>query len=202
MRDAVTQTPICVPDSGDELQMSSDVNTSVDDLTSDVSMVAADARTSDVVQTSSDINVTSNDDATSSSDDVFCTSDDHARHCDNIAQLPAGYNVTSFNDVISPSIGVCQTSLSDASLSDDSQRSLVYTVTSSPDRAESSFHGAFSPIDYTEASSADNGFSTDSAGALSADRPCAIERPGYSIASNNHTKRKSKRRNANNKAND
>ena len=34
------------------------------------------------------------------------------------------------------------------------------------------------------------------------DRPCAIERPGYSIASNNRTKRKSKRRNANNKAKD
>ena len=200
MRDAVTQIPICVPDSGDEMQMSSDVNTSVDDLTSDVSMVAADARTSGMVQTSSDINVTSNDYATSSSNDVFCTSDDHARHCDNIAQLPAGY--TSFNDVISPSIDVCQTSLSDASLPDDSQRSLVCTVASSPDCAESSFDDTFSPIDYTETSSADNGFSTDSAGAMSADRPCAIERPGYSIASNNRTKRKSKRRNANNKAKD
>ena len=160
---------------------------------------AADARTSGMVQTSSDINVTSNDYATSSSNDVFCTSDDHARHCDNIAQLPAGY--TSFNDVISPSIDVCQTiKLSDASLPDDSQRSLVCTVASSPDCAESSFDDAFSPIDYTETSSADNGFSTDSAGAMSADRPCAIERPGYSIASNNRTKRKSKRRNANNKA--
>ena len=186
MRDAMTQTPICVPESGDEMQMSSDVNTSVDDLTSDVSMVAADARTSGMVQTSSDINVTSNDYATSSSNDVFCTSDDHARHCDNIAQLPAGY--TSFNDVISPS--------------DDSQRSLVCTVASSPDCAESSFDDTFSPINYTETSSADNGFSTDSAGAMSADRPCAIERPGYSIASNNRTKRKSKRRNANNKAKD
>ena len=38
---------------------------------------------------------------------------------------------------------------------------------------------------------------------MSADRPCAIERPGYSFASNNRTKRKSKPRNAiKNKAND
>ena len=37
---------------------------------------------------------------------------------------------------------------------------------------------------------------------MSAGQPCAIERPGYSIASNNRIKRKSRRRNANNKAND
>ena len=118
MRDAITQTPICVSDSGDKMQMSSDVNTSVGDQTSDVSMVAADARAPDVVQTSSDVNVTtSNDNATSISDGEFCTSDDHARHYDNIAQLPVGY--TSFNDVISPSMDGCQTSLSDVSLPDD-----------------------------------------------------------------------------------
>ena len=190
MRDAVTQAPICVSNSGDKMQMSSDVNASVVDQTSDVSMVAADARAPDVVQTSSDVNVTtSNDNATLISDDEFCTSDDHARHCDNIAQLPAGY--TSFNDVISSSMDGCQISLSDVSLPDDSQP---------PDCAEISFDDAFSPIDYTEMSSADNGFNTDSAGAMSADQPCAIERPGYSIASNNRIKGKSMRRNANNKA--
>ena len=96
MRDAVTQTPICVPDSGDEMQMSSDVNTSVDDQTD--------------VGSGPNVVTTLNDNATS--DDVFCTSHDHARPCDNIVQLPVGY--TYFHDVISPSIDVCQTSLSDA----------------------------------------------------------------------------------------
>ena len=74
-------------------------------------------------RTWSDVNVTtSNDNTTLSSDDVVYTSDNHARHCDNIAEFPAGY--TSFDDVITPSIDVCQTSLFDATLPDDSKEDL------------------------------------------------------------------------------
>ena len=54
MRDAVTQTLMCVPDVGDAMQIRSDAERSVDDQTLAVSMVimiAADARTLDVAQT-------------------------------------------------------------------------------------------------------------------------------------------------------